>query len=107
MIQMRGAVVCCRNDLPVATAVVVGATSRSRFLCEFTDCNGGARVSIRKKAGGQGISIARVWLSIGEKAGAQGISIAVIIHSFDRTLHIGGILSMGKTVESGEWEGWD
>ena len=45
MIQMRGAVVCCRSDLPVATAVVVGATSRSRFLCEFTDCNGGARCS--------------------------------------------------------------
>ena len=27
-------------------------------------------------------------LAIGKKAGAQGISIAVIIHSFDRTLHI-------------------
>ena len=27
-------------------------------------------------------------LAIGKKAGGQGISIAVIIHSFDRTLHI-------------------
>ena len=40
------------------------------------------------RRGEEGMSIATVWLLIRKKAGARGISIAVIIHSFDRTLHI-------------------